>query len=511
VAVTALVFFAAGGVLALLIRTQFLQPGTHVLSEQTYNEVFTMHGSTMIYLFVTPIALALGVYLVPLQVGASDIAAPRVASLGSWLLIAGGVTMWAGWLTKTGPGTDGWTAFDPLSDNVYTPGIGMNLWIVGVIAATIAAILLAACVLATITHRRAPGMTMLRLPVFSWSMLVTCLMTLASFPVLVLAMSLLFAQRELGHVFDGSHGAIDYRHLFWFYGHPVVYVMFFPFIGAVAEVIAVFSRKRFFGYRSLVLSLLVFTALSMSVWAHHMFTTDQVTNRYFSLTSTLLLIPGGIEYFDMLATMWRGSIRLATPMLFALAFVVQFLIGGLSGIFIASPPLDYHVHQSFTIVAHFHYTLFAGSIFGFFAGFYYWFPKVAGIHLRERLGKLHFWLLALGTNLAFFPMFFLGYDGMARRVSYYTAASGFQGLNVVASIGSYVIAIAMVVLVANLLWSVSIRRAAEPDPWQGHTLEWATSSPPPRHNFVDPLPEISSYAPLLDARERAAAAGAVTA
>jgi cytochrome c oxidase subunit 1 len=236
-----------------------------------------------------------------------------------------------------------------------------------------------------------------------------------------------------------------------------------------------------------------------------------VTNRYFSLTSTLLLVPGGIEYFDLLATMWRGSIRLATPMLFALAFVVQFLIGGLSGIFIASPPLDYHVHQSFTIVAHFHYTLFAGSIFGFFAGFYYWFPKVAGIHLRERLGKLHFWLLALGTNLAFFPMFFLGYDGMARRVSYYTAASGFQDLNVVASIGSYVIAIAMVVLVANLLWSVSFRRAAAPDPWQGHTLEWATSSPPPRHNFVDPLPAISSYAPLLDARERAAAAGAVTA
>ena len=497
--IVALAFFMAGGVMALLMRAELAQPGLQVVSTQTYNALFTMHGSTMIYLFVTPIALALGVYFVPLQVGAAEIAAPRIALLGFWLLVGGGATMYLGFFTTDGPGRAGWTAFDPLSDAVNTPGIGMDLWIFGVALVTAGEILLAACILATLLRRRAPGMTMLRLPVFSWSMLVTAMMTVTAFPVLIVAMALLWVQREVGGVFDTAGGPIAYQHLFWFYGHPVVYVMFFPFVGAVAEVVSVFARRRLFGYRALVVSLLAFTALSMSVWAHHMFTTGQVPNRYFALTSTALLVPAGVEYFDLLATLWGGSLVLRTPLLFALGFIVQFLIGGLTGIFVASPPLDYHVHSSYFVVAHFHYTLFAGSVFGLFAAFYYWFPKVTGAMLRERLGKLHFWLMAIGANVAFFPMFFLGYEGMPRRVATYSAHPGWQGLNVLSTVGAWIIAASVAVLLVNVYVSLRRREPAGDDPWQAHTLEWATTSPPPRHNF-GALPRIRSFAPLLDRR-----------
>ncbi len=507
VMVIALTFFLAGGVMALIMRAELAQPGLQVVSRDSYNALFTMHGSTMIYLFVAPIALALGVYLVPLQIGAAELAWPRLALLGSWLLAGGGITMYLGFLTNDGPGRAGWTAFDPLSNAANTPGVGMDLWVFGVALATAGEILLAATVLATLLGRRAPGMTLLRLPVFSWTMLVTCLMTLVSFPVLVVAMGLLWVQREFGGVFDSAGGPIAYQHLFWFYGHPVVYVMFFPFVGAVAEVVSTFARKRFFGYRALVLSLLAFTALSMSVWAHHMFATGQVPNRYFALTSTALLVPAGIEYFDLLATLWGGSLLLRTPLLFALGFIVQFLIGGLSGIFVASPPLDYHVHDTYTVVAHFHYTLFAGSLFGMFAGFYYWFPKVTGVLLRERLGQVHFWLMAIGANLTFFPMFFLGYDGMQRRIADYSQHPGWGDLNLLSSIGSGVIALSILALLVNVTLSLARRRSAGDDPWEGQTLEWATTSPPPRHNFTA-LPPIRSFSPLLDLREARASSEA---
>jgi cytochrome c oxidase subunit I len=501
VILTAFVFFLAGGVLALLIRGELYSPGYQIVGEDRYNEIFTMHGSTMIYLFVVPLSLALGVYFVPLQVGAPEISLPRLALLAWWLLIGGGVTMWLGWFTQNGPGAAGWTAFDPLSDATNTPGDGMYLWIFGVILATASGLLLATCVLVTIVRRRAPGMTMLRLPVFTWSMLATCILVIVGFPVLIAAMALLFVERQFGGVFDGPSGPINYQNLFWFYGHPVVYVMFFPFVGAVGEVIATFSRRRFFGYRAHIAALLLFTALSTSVWAHHMFTTGQVTVKYFSLMSTALIVPAGIEYLDLVGTMWGGRIRFGVPMAFAVGFLLQFLIGGLSGVFIGSPPLDYHVHDTYFIVAHFHYTLFAGSLFGFFAAFYYWWPKVTGCYLRTRLGWAQFALLTIGANLTFFPMFFLGYDGMPRRVANY--APEFTGLNRASSIGAFVIAIAIVVWIANMVVSLTRREPAPADPWQGHTLEWATSSPPPRHNFTDPLPPIRSYAPLLDAREGA--------
>ncbi|HSD79082.1 MAG TPA: cbb3-type cytochrome c oxidase subunit I [Solirubrobacteraceae bacterium] len=495
-------FFVAGGVMALLMRTELAQPGLQVVSTSTYNALFTMHGSVMIYLFVTPMALALGVYLVPLQVGAAEISGPRWCLAGLWLVLAGGVTMLSGFLTVDGPARATWIGVDPLSQTASTPGMGMDMWILGVLLATLGEVLLAACILLTALRRRAPGMTLLRMPVFAWSQVATCLMVVFAFPVLVTTMALLWTERRFGvTIFD----PVTYQHLFWFYGHPVVYVMFFPFVGATAEVFAAFSGRRFFGYRFFVASLLLFSALSMSVWAHHMFTTGQVTNKYFALTSTALVIPAGVEYFDLIGTLWKGRIRPTVPFLFGLAFLLQFLVGGLTGIWVAAPALDYHANNSYFVVAHFHYTLFAGSAFGMFAGLYYWWPKIAGVKLREGLGYVHFALWAVGANMTFFPMFLLGQDGMTRRIADYPSSSGWGTLNLVETIGSYLIGLGMLVFLANLLIAHALPRRLPWDPWDaGQTLEWATSCPPPRHNF-DALPPVRSYAPLLDLREAARA------
>jgi cytochrome c oxidase subunit I len=328
-------------------------------------------------------------------------------------------------------------------------------------------------------------------------------MVVRAFPALIVAMCLLYAERIGAHIYTGFSGAIDYQDLFWFFGHPVVYVMFFPYLGAAAEAIAVCAHKRWFGYKAFVASMMMFSALSMAVWAHHMFTTGGVTNQYFAFTSTALVVPAGIEYFGMVATLIGGAIVMRSSMLFALTFFLQFLIGGLSGIFVASPVLDYQAHQSYMLVAHFHYTLFAGSVFGFFAGVYHWFPKVTGARLREGLGKVHWALLALGTNMTFGPMFFLGEKGMVRRISEYPQDPQWGTLNLIESIGAGIIAAAVAVFLANVFVSLRTREEAGEDPWLGHTLEWATSSPPPRYNFDRPLPPVRSYAPLLDWRERA--------
>jgi cytochrome c oxidase subunit I len=499
VGVVAFMFFVTGGVLALIMRTQLAADGG-VVSQQVYDELFTMHGSTMVYLFVVPVALAVGLYLVPLQVGAAEVAAPRVALAGLWLLISGGITMWCGFLTSGGAAQASWWGFDPLSSVPYSPAAGMDLWIYGVAMATVAVMLWSGCVIATALWRRAPGMTLMRMPVFTWTMVATCTMTVFGFPALILALGLLWAQRHLGGVLTGGAGAVDYQALFWFYGHPVVYVMFFPFVGMVGEIIATFSGRRFFGYAAFIVALLIFSGLSMTVWAHHMFTFDVLSNKYFALTSTALIVPAGIEYFDFLATIWRGRLRFTTAFLFALGFLVQFLLGGLTGIILASPPLDYGLNMSYFVVAHFHYTIFAGSAFGLFGGIYYWFPKVTGAMLRERLGKLNFVLMVIGTNLTFFPMFFLGTEGMTRRIARYPMSSGWQGLNILATVGSFVIAASVLVFILNVAISLRRRRPAGDDPWEAHTLEWATVSPPPRHNFAA-LPPIRSYAPLLDLRE----------
>ncbi len=501
--VCSLVFFLIGGVFALLMRAQLASSNGQLVSDNTYSELFTMHGSTMIYLFVTPMAIALAMYLVPLQIGAVSVSSPRVALAGFWIWLSGGLIMQSGWVTGDGAGRAGWFAYEPLSNGVNTPGVGQDMWVIGVMLAAAGLLVMAACVLTTIGRRRAPGMSMLRMPVFTWTALVSVLMTVGAFPVLILVMVLMFIDRHGGHIFIGFNGAIDYQDLFWFFGHPVVYVMFFPYLGCAAEAIAVSAHKRWFGYKAFVASMMAFAALSMSVWGHHMFTTGGVTNEYFAFTSTMLVVPAGIEYFDLVGTLVGGSIVLRTSMLFALGFFVQFLIGGLSGIFVASPVLDYQANDSYMIVAHFHYTLFAGSVFGFFAGVYHWFPKLTGARLRESLGKLQLVLMLIGTNLTFFPMFFLGAEGMPRRISRYPSHPGWVTLNRLETVGSGIIALGVLVFLVNLWVSLRSREEAGDDPWLGHTLEWSTSSPPPALNFDRPLPPIRSYAPLLDLREAA--------
>jgi cytochrome c oxidase subunit I len=502
-AVVSFAFFLVGGTFALLMRSELADPGLQLVGRDTYNQLFTMHGSTMIFLVLTPLALALGTYIVPLQVGAADIAAPRIALAGHWLVLAGGLTMYSSFLTDHGAGKAGWTAYYPLSGDSATPGTGMDLWVVGVILVGVGLTLVAGCLLATIIRLRAPQMTMLRLPVFSWTMLATVLMVIMSVPVLAVGMALLLADRLGASVYESSGGPIAYQHLFWFFGHPAVYIMFFPFLGITADVVATFARKRFTGYRPLIVALIAFTGLSMSVWAHHMFTTDQVANKYFSLTSTALVVAAGTEYFAIIATLIGGSILLRTPMLFALGFFIQFLIGGLSGVIVASPPLDYHAHDSYFVVAHFHYTLFAGSLFAGFAAAYYWFPKWTGLMLRDTLGKVQFALMVVGTNLTFFPMFLLGYDGMPRRVADYASDAGFTDLNRLSTLGSFLIAIGVAIFIWNLVLAYRRPVPAGDDPWEGQTLEWATTSPPPRFNFRS-LPPITSHAPLLDRRLEAA-------
>lgn len=498
-----LIFFIGGGVMALLMRTQLAQPNMQFVSDTSYNELFTMHGSTMIYLFVTPMAIAMATYLVPLQIGALEISWPRLSLTGFWIWLSGGLVMQAGWLTSTGAGRTGWSSYVPMSNSTNTPGVGQSMWVIGVILVAIGLSFMAWCVLATVARRRPPGMSLLRMPVFTWTALASVLMVVAAFPMLVVAMVLLFIDRLGGHIYTGFAGAIDYQSLFWFFGHPVVYVMFFPYLGAAAEAIAVSAHKRWFGYTAFVGSIMAFSALSTAVWSHHMYVTGGVTNQYFAFTSTLLLVPAGIEYFDMIGTLVGGAIVLRTSMLFGLTFFLQFLIGGVSGVFVASPVLDYHAYGTYIVVAHFHYTLFAGSIFGFFAGVYHWFPKLTGAMLRERLGKLQLLLMVIGTNATFFPMFFLGNDGMPRRISRYPAHPEWGTTNLIETIGAGVIALGVLVFLINVLVSLRRRVVAGDDPWLGHTLEWATTSPPPPLNFERPLPPIRSYAPLLDLREEA--------
>jgi cytochrome c oxidase subunit I len=496
----AAVFFAGGGVLALIMRTELAQPGLQVVSRTGYSELFTMHGSTMIFLVVIPLALGLGLYLVPLQVGALQVSGARWAHGASWLIALGGVVMWLGWLTREGPGRAGWYAYDPLSSSPSTPGSGMDLWIAGVLLATAGSIMIAGCVLATLLRRRAPGMTLLRIPPFSWTALATSLLVLFSFPSLIAAFGLLLAERHGAHVLT----PISYQHLFWFYGHPAVYVMFFPFVGLVAEAASVLSGRRFFGYHAFVIALLGFTALSMSAWAHHMFTTGAVPVKLFALTSTALIIPAGVEYFDIIGTLWKGVVRFKTAMLFVFAFLLQFLVGGLSGIWVASPTLDAQAQDSYVVVAHFHYTLFAGSMFGFFAGVYLYWPKLTGRYLSERLGRVHVALLVLGTNLTFLPQFALGQDGMARRLADYPRSAGWGPLNLLSTIGAFATGLALLVFFVAALRSMLQPRTAPADAWgTGTSLEWAAPSPPPAENFPDALPPVRSFAPLWDARHEA--------
>jgi cytochrome c oxidase subunit 1 len=507
--VTAFAFFLLGGVLALLMRYELAEPGRQLVGEATYNQLFTMHGSIMMFLFAVPMAFGFANYLVPLQLGAPDMAFPRLNAVSYWLYLGGGLTMVSGFLSARGAAQFGWTAYTPLSDAIHSPGTGADLWIMGVVVTGVATVLGAVNIITTVICLRAPGMTMFRMPIFTWNMLIVSAMVILAFPVLTAGLSMLYADRHLGaHFFDGREGGgepILWQHIFWFFGHPEVYIVALPFFGVVTEVIPVFSRKPLFGYKGFVFATLGIASLSTAVWAHHMFATGAIDLPFFSAMTFLIAVPTGVKMFNWIGTMWRGHLTFETPMLFCVGFLLVFLVGGITGPMLASPPVDFHVHDTYFVVAHMHYVLFGTAAFGFFAGLYFWYPKVTGRRLNEALGKIHFWTMFVGFNLTFWPHHLLGLRGMPRRVADYSPTAGWSFLNLLSSVGSAILGVGTLFLLWNLWRTPRRGEPAGADPWGGYSLEWATSSPPPEHNFNE-LPLIRSERPVFDARQAAAGA-----
>ena len=505
---TAFGFFVFAGAMAMLMRAELARPGLQLLSNEQYNQLFTMHGTIMMFLFAPPVAFGFANFIMPLQIGAPDMSFPRLNAFSYWLYLFGGLTASAGFLTPDGAAAFGWFAYAPLNDIIHSPSVGSDLWIVGLLSAGLGTILGAVNFITTIISLRAPGMTMFRMPIFTWNILVTSILVLMAFPVLTAALFALEADRHLGaHVYDAANGgAILWQHLFWFFGHPEVYIIALPFFGVVTEIIPVFSRKPLFGYKGMVFATIGIGALSMTVWAHHMFATGAVLLPFFSFLSYLIAIPTGVKFFNWIGTMWRGQLTFETPMLFCLGFLVTFLLGGLTGVMLASPPIDFHVTDTYFVVAHFHYVVFGTVVFGAFAGFYFWFPKMTGRMMNDRLGKVHFWTLFIGFHLTFLLQHWLGNAGMPRRIADYSPADGFTTLNTISSIGAFVLGASTLPFIYNLV--VSYRRgqvAVGDDPWGvGNSLEWATSCPPPRHNFVT-MPRIRSERPAFDLHYPAAA------
>src|SRR3954452_16976303 len=502
--INSFIFFLIGGMFALAVRTELAQPGLQIFTnEHVYNESFSIHATVMIFLFIIPMLAGLGNYVVPLQIGAPDMAFPRINALSFWMLPLGGLLLLSGFLTPGGAAAAGWTSYPPLSERgpLSAPGPGQDLWIASIILVGTSSILGGINFLVTIFKMRAPGMTLFRMPIMVWTVLVTSVLVVMATPVITSALVMLFIDRNYGGTFfrppEGIAGL--YQNVFWFYSHPAVYVMVLPAMGVISEVLPVFSRKPLFGYKAFIFATAGIGALGFSVWAHHMFTTGAVFLPFFALMTFMISVPTGVKMFNWVFTMFRGQLTFSTPLIFAIGFLTMFLIGGINGAFSAAVPVDFALHDTYWVVAHLHYVLFGGSVFGVFAGIYYWFPKMTGRMLNEGLGKLHFLLMFIGFNLTFFPMHMLGLSGMPRRIAEYSSTAGWNDWNLAATIGGFIIGASILPFIWNVFISLRSGAIAGDDPWEGNTLEWATSSPPPPYNF-DRLPEIRSERPVFDAR-----------
>ncbi len=500
--VTAFGFFVIGGLFAEVMRTELAQPGLQFVSAETYDELFTMHGTIMLLFFATPVAVGFANYIVPLQIGAADMSFPRLNALSYWLFLFGGLLVMSGFFTATGAADTGWTFYAPLTLPRYSPGPGIDLWIVGVALVGVSGVLGAVNFIATIYSRRAPGMTMWRMPVFTWNILITAMLIVFAFPPLTGALAMVFLDRHVGATFfDPSAGAdpILWQHLFWWFGHPEVYIVALPFFGIVSEVIPVFSGKPLFGYRLIVFATIAIATLSMAVWAHHMFTTGAVNLPFFSIMSLLIAVPTGIKHFNWIATMIGGRLRFPTAMLFAVGVIYVFVVGGITGVMLASPPIDFDAQDTYFVVAHLHNVLIGATVLATFAGIYYWFPKMTGRFLDERLGRLHFVSWIVGFTVTFIPQYQLGLDGMPRRIADYAPFPGWADLNLISTVGAYILGLGTLPFFVAVFLALRKPATATADPWSGNSLEWATSSPPPHHNFTS-LPPIRSERPVFDAR-----------
>jgi len=499
--VTALIFFLGGGVMALLMRTQLSQSELDIVAPDTFNQLFTMHGTIMVFLVIMPLNAAFFNFIVPLQIGARDVAFPRLNALSYWLFLGGGLLLYASFITGGAPDA-GWFSYANLTEPAYSAGHGVDYWAVSLLVLGIASTIAALNFIVTIINLRTKGMNFFRMPVFVWMTFVVSVLIVLAMPVITIALVQLLYDRIVGTSFflpSGGGDPVLWQHLFWVFGHPEVYILIIPAMGIVSEVLPVFARKPLFGYTSIIMAGVFIGVTGFAVWSHHMFAVGlgPIPNGYFATATMMIAVPTGVKVFNWLATLWGGQLSFKTPMLFALAFVGLFTIGGISGIMHSSPPTDLQQTDTYFIVAHLHYVLFGGSIFGIMAGLYYWFPKITGKMLSEGLGKWHFWLMFIGSNMAYFPMHFLGLWGMPRRIYTYDSSLGFDAVNMVVTIGSMIMGASFLFLVYNIVKSLRSGPPAGNDPWDGHTLEWSIASPPPVHNF-DELPTVRSNRPWFD-------------
>ena len=506
--VTAFVFFLVGGIEALLIRIQLGAPDNTFLTPEKYNQLFTMHGTTMIFLFVVPMMAGFGNYFVPLMIGARDMAFPRLNALSYWLFLFGAIVLYVSLFFN--PPEAGWTSYTPLSSLAYSPSGGIDAWIFMNHLTGVSSLLGAINFYVTIANMRAPGMGWGRLPLFVWAILTFSVLLILALPTIAAAVTMLLTDRHFGtHFFDPSQGGspLLWQHLFWFFGHPEVYIMILPGFGIISEVLPVFSRKPIFGYKAIAAATVGIAFLSLLVWAHHMFATPLSTAvlAFFMLSSMIIAIPTGIKIFNWIATLWRGTLEFKTPLYFGVGFLAFFTLGGVSGVILAIFPLDWQLTDTYFVVAHFHYVLVAGAVNAIFAGLYYWFPKMTGRMLSEGLGKLSFWLTFAGFNVTFLVQHSLGLEGMPRRIYEYADTGNLHVLNLISTIGAFILATGVLVTVFNVLRSLKRGAIAGPDPWKANTLEWFTTSPPPPNNF-DVVPRVRSVEPMKDIRRAVARA-----